>query len=181
LFIQVTSQKQKIIIKKGGINAVFQSNNADAVIQSNPLIGIHYDLPLEEQRLILTLIARIQPDDEDFKPYRISISELSEFIGKDKNSAYIECKQITKSLLSRVIEIAEPGRLVQTRWISSAQYIERSGMITLRFAPMLKPYLLKLKETLEQQSKRPIRQKRMEIREKLDFVSTEYGDHKWKH
>jgi plasmid replication initiation protein len=151
---------------------VSRSNTATAVIQSNPLIGVHYDLPLEEQRLILTLIARIQPDDEDFKPYRIPIKEFAEFMGIDKNSAYRECKQITKSLLSRVLKIAEPGRLVQTGWISSAQYIEGSGMITLRFAPMLKPYLLKFKETLEQQSKPPVKQKRMGIREDLGVCRT---------
>jgi hypothetical protein len=45
---------------------MFWGNN-DVVIQSNPLIGAHYDLPLAEQQLILTIIARIQPDDEDFK------------------------------------------------------------------------------------------------------------------
>lgn len=135
---------------------MFWGNN-DVVIQSNPLIGAHYDLPLAEQQLILTIIARIQPDDEDFKPYRISIRELSEFIGIDKNSAYLECKKITESLLSRVLEIAEPGRLVQARWISTAQYIKGSGMVTLYFAPMLKPYLLTLKETLEQQSKPPVK------------------------
>jgi plasmid replication initiation protein len=160
---------------------VSQSNTVTAVIQSNPLIEAHSNLSLEEQQLILTIIARIQPDDEDLKPYRISISELSEFIGIDKNSAYRECKKITESLLSRVLEVAEPGRLTQTRWVSSAQYIEASRMITLRFAPMLKPYLLRLKETLEQQSKPPVKQKRMDMREDLDFASKEYGDHKWKH
>jgi hypothetical protein len=115
------------------------------VTQSNQLVEARYNLPLAEQRLILTMIARIQPDDEDFKPYRISIRELAEFMGIDKNSAYRECKKITKSLLSRVLEIAEPGQLVQTGWVSSAQYIEGSGMVSLCFDPLLKPYLLKLK------------------------------------
>lgn len=115
------------------------------VTQSNQLVEARYNLPLAEQRLILTMIARIQPDDEDFKPYRISIRELAEFMGIDKNSAYRECKKITKSLLSRVLEIAEPGQLVQTGWVSSAQYIEGSGMVNLCFDPLLKPYLLKLK------------------------------------
>lgn len=115
------------------------------VTQSNQLVEARYNLPLAEQRLILTMIARIQPDDEDFKPYRIAIRELAEFMGIDKNSAYRECKKITRSLLSRVLEIAEPGQLVQTGWVSSAQYIEGSGMVNLCFDPLLKPYLLKLK------------------------------------
>ncbi len=115
------------------------------VTQSNQLVEARYNLPLAEQRLILTMISRIQPDDEDFKPYRIPIKEFAEFMGIDKNSAYRECKKITKSLLTRVIEIAEPGRLLQIGWVSSAEYIDGSGMVNLCFDPLLKPYLLKLK------------------------------------
>jgi len=115
------------------------------VTQSNKLVEARYNLPLAEQRLILTMISRIQPDDEDFKPYRISISELADFLCVDKNSAYRECKKITKSLLGRVLEIQEPGRLLQTHWVSSADYINGSGMVNLSFDPLLKAYLLQLK------------------------------------
>jgi plasmid replication initiation protein len=55
-------------------------------------------LPLGEQRLVLTMIARIQPDDEDFKPYRIRVHEFAEFLGIDKGSAYRECKKTTEKL-----------------------------------------------------------------------------------
>ena len=67
------------------------------VTQANELISARYTLPLVEQRLVLTMIARIQPEDEDFKEYRVSIRELSEFIGIDKNSAYRECKKLQKT------------------------------------------------------------------------------------
>lgn len=115
------------------------------VTQSNELVSARYTLPLGEQRLLLTMIARIQPDDEDFKPYRIGIAELADFLGVDKNSAYRECKKITKSLLSRVVEIQESGQLLQTNWVSSAVYIDGSGMVNLCFDPLLKPHLLQLK------------------------------------
>ncbi len=115
------------------------------VTQSNALVSARYTLPLGEQRLVLTMIARIQPDDEDFKPYKISIGELAEFLGVDKNSAYRECKKITANLLSRALRIEEPGRLLQANWVSSANYIDGSGMVNLSFDPLLKPYLLQLK------------------------------------
>jgi hypothetical protein len=51
----------------------------------------------------------------------VSIRELSEFIGIDKNSAYRECKKTTENLLKRVLKIEEPGRLLQTHWVSSAE------------------------------------------------------------
>lgn len=115
------------------------------VTQSNKLVEARYNLPLSEQRLILTMIARIQPDDEDFKPYRISISEFAAFLGIDPNSMYRECKKITKKLLTRVVEINEPDGLLQTNWVSSAKYVDGTGMVDLSFDPLLRPYLLQLK------------------------------------
>jgi hypothetical protein len=70
---------------------------------------------------------------------------MAEFIGVAKGSAYRECRKITKSLLTRVLEIHEPGRLLQVNWVSSAEYIDGSGMVNLSFDPLLKPYLLQLK------------------------------------
>jgi len=115
------------------------------VTQANELVESRYNLTLGEQRLIFTMIARIQPEDEDFKPYRISLSELAEFLGINKNHIYADCKKITKKLLEKVVEIQEPGRLLQTHWVSSADYIDGAGVVMLTFDPLLKPYLLKLK------------------------------------
>jgi len=119
--------------------------SSSIVTQANGLVTARYTLPLAEQRLILTMIARIQPDDEDFKPYRISVGDLAEFIGVAKGSAYLECKKITENLLKRVLSIAEPDGLLQVNWVSSAKYIDGTGMVNLSFDPLLKPYLLKLK------------------------------------
>jgi len=38
----------------------------------------HYDLSLEEQKLILTLASMVQPEDEDFKSYKFRIAEFYE-------------------------------------------------------------------------------------------------------
>jgi Initiator Replication protein len=115
------------------------------VTQANELVSARYTLPLAEQRLVLSMIARIQPDDEDFKEYRVNIGELADFVGVDKNSAYRECKKITESLLKRILKIEEPGRLLQAGWVSSADYIDGEGCVILCFDPKLKPYLLQLK------------------------------------
>lgn len=119
--------------------------NSLIVTHSNKLVEARYNLPLGEQRLIMTMISRIQPEDEDFKPYRISVLELAEFLGVDKNSIYRECKKTTKSLLSRVLSIEEPDGLLQIGWVSSAKYMDGTGMVNLTFDPLLKPYLLQLK------------------------------------
>ncbi len=115
------------------------------VTQANELVESRYNLTLGEQRLIFTMIARIQPEDEDFKPYHISLHELADFLGINKNHIYADCKKITKKLLEKVVEIQEPGRLLQTHWVSSADYVDGTGMVNLTFDPLLKPYLLQLK------------------------------------
>ena len=43
------------------------------------------------------------------------------------------------------MEIQEPGRVLQTHWVSSADYIEGTGSVMLTFDPLLKPFLLQLK------------------------------------
>jgi len=115
------------------------------VTQSNHLVEARYNLTLGEQRLILAMISKIQPDDEDFKPYKVSIGELADFLGVARGSAYHECKKITKSLLGRVLEIQESGQLLQIGWVSSADYVDGTGVVNLSFDPLLKPYLLQLK------------------------------------
>ena len=119
--------------------------NSLIVTQSNQLVEARYNLPLAEQRLILTMISKIQPSDEDFQPYRINVNELADFLGIDKNSAYRECKRITENLLKRVVSIDETDGLLQIGWVSSAKYIDGSGVVNLSFDPKLKPYLLQLK------------------------------------
>jgi len=114
------------------------------VTQSNELVEARYNLSLGEQRLVMAMIAQVQPGDEDFKPYRISIAEFADFLGISKSSAYQECKKITKTLLSRVLEIKEEGRLIQINWASSADYVDGSGEVVLCCDPLLKPYLLNL-------------------------------------
>ncbi len=115
------------------------------VTQSNQLVEARYSLPLAEQRLILMMLSKIQPSDDDFKEYRISINEFAEFMGIDKNHVYAECRQTTKKMLSRVLEIQETGRLLQVNWVSSADYVDGEGCVKLCFDPKLKPYLLQLK------------------------------------
>ncbi|ASF46583.1 replication initiation protein [Methylovulum psychrotolerans] len=121
--------------------------NSLIVTQANELVEVRYNLPLGEQRLVLTMISRIQPDDADFKPYRVSVSDFAEFLGISRDSAYAECKKITAKLLTRVLHIREEGRLLQIGWMSSAEYIDGSGVVNLTFDPLLKPYLLQLKSS----------------------------------
>lgn len=125
-------------------NKVLHSTSS-IVTQSNDLVTARYTLSLSEQRLVLMMIAKIQPDHGKFKSYEIGVGELAALLGVARGSVYSECKKITKSLLTRVLEIRNGDTLIQTGWVSSAKYVDGSGMVSLTFAELLKPYLLELK------------------------------------
>lgn len=115
------------------------------VTKSNYFImNSSYDLSLEEQKLILTLASMVQPEDEDFKPYKFKISDFIELLGVENQAKYTEIPKITKELMKKVFEIKEGNKLIQTAWLSGAIYEKGTGYVTLKFNPDLKPYMLKL-------------------------------------
>ena len=108
------------------------------------IMNCSYDLSLEEQKLILTLASMVQPNDEDFKPYKFKIADFMKLLGVDTKTKYTEVPKITKELMKKVFEIEEDDTLIQTAWLSSATYKKGSGMVEIEFSPKLKPYMLKL-------------------------------------
>jgi plasmid replication initiation protein len=117
------------------------------VIKSNSLIEARYRLSLQESQLILWLLMQIQPDDEDFKPHRLEITEFARIMRVEAGNRYQELRKITKRLMQRIMEIYKPeeGNLIQIAWLSSATYETKKGYVLLTFDPSLKPYLLQLK------------------------------------
>lgn len=118
------------------------------VTQGNGLIEAKHTNPLtvREQKIVLTMVSMIQPTDEDFKDYRISIKEFSEMLGLEGSAKYTELKEITKDLMSKSVEIPKAdGGWLFANWVSSAEYQKGEGTIALSFSPKLMPYLLQLK------------------------------------
>lgn len=115
------------------------------VTKSNYFImNSSYDLSLEEQKIILTLASMVQPEDEEFKPYKFKISEFMELLGVDTKTKYTEIPKVTKELMKKVFEIQEGDTLIQTAWLSGAKYKRGSGEVELTFSSYLKPYMIKL-------------------------------------
>jgi len=110
----------------------------------------HYDLSLEEQKLILTLASMVQPEDEDFKSYKFRIADFMKLLGVENKSKYVVIPKITKELMKKVFEIEEGKKLIQTAWLSGAMYEKGTGYVELTFSSYLKPYMLKLNNMFTQ-------------------------------
>ena len=121
------------------------------VTQSNELILARYSLPVSEMRLLMTVIAKIQPTDTKLTVYPVPIGEFADFLGVSKSSAYDEMKYISKSLLSRVVTIQKQnGGELQTHWVASANYEPGSGVVDIRLDEMMLPYLIGLNTNFTQ-------------------------------
>jgi len=115
------------------------------VTKSNSLITCNYDLSVQEQKIILTLASMVQPDDTEFKEYKFKIKDFMNLLGIKDKSKYKEIPKITKELMKKVFEIKEGKDILQLAWLCSARYKTGEGMVILKFAPDLKPYMLELK------------------------------------
>lgn len=121
-------------------------DKALTVRQSNSLINASYRIAsVGEGRLIRALIAQISPSDEDFKLYRVSISDFSRLFDIKLGAAYEQIKKAADELVSRKIRIEKGESWLIMNWLSSAEYVQGSGYVELRFEQKLKPYLLQLK------------------------------------
>ena len=122
------------------------------VTKSNSLVEARYQFSIWETRVFTRLVSLIQPEDEDFKRYRLRIRDLIEFFGVNDNDAYAKIKAVPENLLKKVVTIpyTENGedRFLKTGLIAQASIPKKKeGYIELSFHPDLKPYLLQLKRT----------------------------------
>ena len=135
---------------KGGVLSVPEEEidmYKNVVSKSNRLIEAIFThrLTAREQKIIIYLVSKIQPDDTDFKPYSLPIKAFSQMLGYKGKPKYEELREITKKLLGKVIEIQRGDKLLQTHWLSDVEYNSNKGTIEFSFHPKMKPYLLQLK------------------------------------
>src|ERR1700745_3241379 len=123
------------------------------VWQHNSLAEARYELTAREQKLLLYVIAMIEPEDEDFKRYVVNISEFAELADLQKDDLYRELRDLAKSLKQKPLIIPHHFDhqtkfylALVTSWFETA-YIGKNGAgyFAVTLSPVLKPYLLQVK------------------------------------
>ncbi len=122
--------------------------NENVVSKDNYLIEASYKLTKLEQKIVLVLASKIEPQDDKFKFYRMKVSNLAEEVGIKDDSFYKTMIKITNELARKVLEIysSKKNTTLTINWFSSAEYFHDQGYVEFCFDPKLKPYLLRLKE-----------------------------------
>ena len=121
-----------------------------SVVKSNDLIQrSRYQLSTVEQKIVLYLISKIKPDDEDFKLYDFQIKQFCEVCGIDETSGknYSDLKITIKNLADKSVWVTlADGRETLVRWVERPYIDKKSGIIQIKLDDLMKPYLLELQE-----------------------------------
>lgn len=126
---------------------VFDLSGDISVFQSNSLAMAKYDMSSLEQKVFLILVATIKKEDKEFKNTVFKIVDLAELMGVSPQMLYRDLKKLSKSIVSKSIEIkSENGDWEVINIVSSAKYKSNSGTIELKINKDAEPYLLQLQK-----------------------------------
>lgn len=116
----------------------------DWIVKSNDLVNARYDWTALQQRLVLLMIAQLDPADEDFGIQRIDTADLVDRSGLSSNAYYERAAEAAEVLLDQKIYVrTDAGRW---RGYNLLSFVEpHPGHIRARFNPDMRPFLLQLK------------------------------------
>ena len=120
------------------------------IVKSNDIIRhSQYDLSMQEQKIILYLMSKIQSSDDDFNIYEFTIADYCAFFEiktKGSGAMYSSLKESVYSLYNKNVLIKlNNGNEIALNWIEKPLIKKNSGKISLKISDDLKPYLLNLK------------------------------------
>lgn len=119
----------------------------DRIVKSNLMIEAKYRLSLMEQKILLSAIAKINPEDEEqFGIYHLDLKYLAKVLGEKNKDIMSRIRKASEKLADRKLRIQEMGgkREIYTHWVSSVIYDH--GEISIELPKVLKPYLFRLKD-----------------------------------
>lgn len=112
------------------------------------LLSLPAGMGKAEMKIANAIYSKVSPEDEEFKEYALTISELAGLAGLEKDRLYRNIKRITANLIGSVITIEKPNSrsYLQASVFCTARYEEEDGCVYFKIAPDLIPYLLRLKD-----------------------------------
>ncbi|MGL4606192.1 MAG: replication initiation protein [Eubacteriaceae bacterium] len=124
------------------------------VVKNNILIqDAKYHLSLQEQKILLFLISKIKPNDEELKVYKFKITEFCKVCGINSRSGktYANIKDNIKKLYDKSVWVKlENEKETPLRWLENVVLDKNSGTIEMLLSKDMKPYLLNQKNKFTQ-------------------------------
>ena len=114
------------------------------IVKANTLVEARYNLTLNEQKIILYAVSKLNKDSEKFNKISLNVREFSRLLGTTEER-YTEIREIARVLRKKEVIIDTDTDELITGWLSSIKYIKDTGEVELEFSENLIPYLLQLK------------------------------------
>lgn len=135
---------------EGQLSFDFCLDTRNYVVQANALIGGKQALKLNSAKLIRSAIMQVVRDDEELKPYIITIKELSELLGIQKSNIYRDIEDMTDDIIKNPVYVREikegkTVRFIKIPWATRCEYKADVG-VAIKLNEELKPFLISLKE-----------------------------------
>lgn len=153
----VPDEENQILAAEGEL-VVAQTPTADSsalvdniVAKSNTLVHASYKLGLQEQRLVLAAISKLDSRRPSITPrgqqttIRVSAIEFADTFGIDRRKAYDELRDATNGLFERRITEIAGKKTTKTRWVDKVVYHDGEGWAELRFSMDILPLLTLLR------------------------------------
>ncbi len=116
------------------------------IAKANYLVEASYSLTLQEQRLILACLSKIDARNEIPKAIELTASEYSSLMSIDIKNAHRELYKAADKLYDRSIVVADPEKTEEFRWVQKkVKYSKGEGRIKLFWSEDVLVYISQLK------------------------------------
>lgn len=119
------------------------------VVQANKLISGKQNLNLNSAKFIRSAIMQVVREDEELKPYIVTIKELAKLFNVVPENLYSDVETMIKNIRENPVYIKRVDgkriRWIEYPWYSRCEYDSKIG-ISIQLNPSLKPLLINLKQ-----------------------------------
>lgn len=133
---------------EGQLSLNFCLDSRNYVCQDNRLVSGIQTLKLNSAKLIRAAIMQVVKEDTEFKPYVVTIAELSELLNISKSNLYRDINSITDDIINNPVKIQDEDgkkvRWIKIPWVKRCEYNSDIG-VAIKLNDELKPYLIELK------------------------------------
>lgn len=127
----------------------FCTDPRNYVVQANSLIGGRQALKLNSAKLIRSAIMQVVKEDDELKPYIITIKDFAKLLQVDESNIYKYADEITDDIIKNPVyvrgERGKSGNWMKIPWVSKCEYSPDVG-ISIKLNEELKPFLINLKD-----------------------------------
>ncbi|OHW61267.1 replication initiation protein [Andreesenia angusta] len=116
------------------------------VVKGNKLVEARYNLNLNEQKVLLYAISKLDRDKPEMDWVELDIKEFTDLM-ELQGKQYDQFRATVRSLRRREVIIDTEQEELITGWLSSIRFYKNTGVVKLKFGDGLVPYLLQLKKT----------------------------------